>query len=234
MMSCQSAKALRGNVEIFGILFRIVLRSTVPVFSFILFFQLHQKCPNFTRLVSSERRVKCKGSQLASTRRSALTISVLLNHTQRENNRSSFGTGTFFWPNLMLKLTSCRGSDGWNSRAGFGPRPDFADPWFIAFCLTFQRSSRANLMCNIIRLWILCYVLFNNSNLTSWLNSLLCANHRRRLLGDRPTAKKLWGRCPQVAPTSINRGFAIACRPYVRLSVCNVGYLWSHVGNLGN
>jgi len=40
-----SAKALRGNVEISGIFFRIVLRSTPPVFSCILFFHLHQKFP---------------------------------------------------------------------------------------------------------------------------------------------------------------------------------------------
>jgi len=53
-----SAKALRGNVEIFGILFRIVLRSTSPVFSFILFFQLHQKYPNFTSLVTEGSSVK--------------------------------------------------------------------------------------------------------------------------------------------------------------------------------
>jgi len=45
---------------------------------------------------------------------------VRLNHAQRENNRSSFGT--FSGPNLMLKLTNRRGPDGRNSRAGFGPR----------------------------------------------------------------------------------------------------------------
>jgi len=45
-----------------------------------------------------------------------LTISVRVNHAQRENNRSSFGT--FFVPNLMSKLTNRRGPDGRNSRAG--------------------------------------------------------------------------------------------------------------------
>ena len=79
---------------------------------------------------TSDRRVKCKGSQSASTRqcksRSALTISVRLNHTQRENNRLSFGT--FSGPNLMLKLTSRRGPDGQNWRAGFGPRARLCRP----------------------------------------------------------------------------------------------------------
>jgi len=42
-----SAKALTGNVEIFDILFRIVLRSTLPVFSFILFFQTSPKMSQF-------------------------------------------------------------------------------------------------------------------------------------------------------------------------------------------
>jgi len=38
-----SAKAVRGNVEIFGILFTIILRSNPPVFSFILSFPTSPK-----------------------------------------------------------------------------------------------------------------------------------------------------------------------------------------------
>jgi len=118
-------------VEIFGILFRIVLRSTPPVFSFrpTLFFQLHQKCPDFTRLMtegSSVKGVSQRQHDNECKSRSALTISVRLNHAQRENNRSSFGT--FSGPNLMLKLTSHHGLDGRNSRAGFGPRAGLCRP----------------------------------------------------------------------------------------------------------
>jgi len=42
----------------FCILFRIVLRSTRPVFSFILFFPTSPKCPNFTRLVTEGSSIK--------------------------------------------------------------------------------------------------------------------------------------------------------------------------------
>ena len=62
MMSCH-AKALRGNVEIFGVLFRIVLRSTPWYHPFSALglryiFQLHQKCPNFTTLMIELSLVK--------------------------------------------------------------------------------------------------------------------------------------------------------------------------------
>jgi len=89
---------------------------------FAIFFQLHQKCPNFTRLTegSSVKEVSQRQRVNKYKSRPALTISARLNHAQRENNRSSFGT--FSGPNLMLKLTSRRGPDGQNSRAGFGPR----------------------------------------------------------------------------------------------------------------
>ena len=40
----------------------------------------------------------------------------------------------------------------------------------ISFCWSFQHSSRFNLIRNITRLWILCYVnvLFNNSKFIIW------------------------------------------------------------------
>jgi len=129
-------------MEIFGSLFRMVLRSTPPVFSFILFFQLHQKCPNFTRLVTEGSSVKVKGvSQRRRVNecesRSGLTISVRLNHAQHESNPSSFGI--FSGPNLMLKLTSHRGPDRWNSRAGFGLQAGLCRP--LSYCVGWCQFS---------------------------------------------------------------------------------------------
>ena len=62
-----------------------------------------------------------------------MTISVRLNHAQRENNRSSFGK--FSGPNLMLKMTSRRGPD-------LARGPDFADPWFSLMSIVWTAKIK--------------------------------------------------------------------------------------------
>ena len=88
-----SAKAQGGNTGTFSISFRMVLRSSPPIFSFILIFS--QTSPQMSQCDwTSDRTCQLGGSQSASMRQtvqesqSAPTISLSLN--RGENKRSSF------------------------------------------------------------------------------------------------------------------------------------------------
>ena len=116
-------------MEIFGILFRIVLRSTPPVFSFILFFPTSPKMSQF--YYTSDRRVKCKGSQSAST---SVREPISVDYQCATKSRSACITQFIIVRYVFLAEFNVK-TDAGRMDGTRGPDlargPDFADPWVM-------------------------------------------------------------------------------------------------------
>ena len=127
-----SANTQDENTGTYSILFRMVLRSAPPVFSFILiFFQTSKNAPmlywTITEWVRCREPVSVDYQRLTKPHLGC-TVTLLLVHLAGAHS-----------PDLMLKLTSCHGPDQRSSQSGFGHSPDFTDPWFTAnkYIVTF-------------------------------------------------------------------------------------------------
>jgi len=72
-----SAKRMRGNVEIFWYFVQDCFKINSTSFQFYtIFFQLHQKCPNFTRLLTEGSGVRERLSVNAGKRADQRSLSV--------------------------------------------------------------------------------------------------------------------------------------------------------------
>jgi len=137
-MSCHICKSTERKRGDFWYFVQNFLRPTPPLFSYILFFELYQNVP-----ILLDRRVKCKGSQSASTSvREPISVDYQCATESRSAWKQSLIVRYVFRAELMLKLTSRRGPDGRNSRAGFGPRAGLCRPLYLRVILRDSRISR--------------------------------------------------------------------------------------------
>jgi len=138
---------LRHSILYFSILFRTVLRSTPPIFSFILFFQTTKNVP----------------LQGASQHQHVSTISVyLLNPARCENNRSSFGA--FTGAQGLDLVTNRREPDLARGRSS-------ADPSFTIYSKSLNGTNTCRFCYKIMHFH---YSLIYNTLLDRYFNTVVC------------------------------------------------------------